>query len=201
MNNTYWLYRDLVELSQKYKSVYEKIEEQEGVLDEEIENSLIEVESDYEILATDVINLINNLEDTKIGRNREIKRLQDKNTSVDNQVEFLRKFLITIVKSKGVANKSSNLNYKFNDYSLTVSKRTNYEIGEDFNDPRFIREVIEEKLPAEESNMIKVFLKKRLNIDPKVKQVVLKDELNRECKENGLVEGVLEKEKESILIK
>lgn len=201
MSNTYWLYRDLVELSQKYKSVYEKIEEQEGVLDEEIENSLIEVESDYEILATDVINLINNLEDTKIGRNREIKRLQDKNTSVDNQVEFLRKFLITIVKSKGVANKSSNLNYKFNDYSLTVSKRTNYEIGEDFNDPRFIREVIEEKLPAEESNMIKVFLKKRLNIDPKVKQVVLKDELNRECKENGLVEGVLEKEKESILIK
>ena len=201
MSNTYWLYRDLVELSQKYKSVYEKIEEQEGVLDEEIENSLIEVESDYEILATDVINLINNLEDTKIGRNREIKRLQDKNTSVDNQVEFLRKFLITIVKSKGVANKSSNLNYKFNDYSLTVSKRTNYEIGEDFNDPRFIREVIEEKLPAEESNMIKVFLKKRLNIDPKVKQVVLKDELNRECKENGLVEGVLEKKKESILIK
>ena len=201
MSNTYWLYRDLVELSQKYKSVYEKIEEQEGVLDEEIENSLIEVESDYEILATDVINLINNLEDTKIGRNREIKRLQDKNTSVDNQVEFLKKFLITIVKSKGVANKSSNLNYTFNDYSLTVSKRTNYEIGEDFNDPRFIREVIEEKLPAEESNMIKVFLKKRLNINPKVKQVVLKDELNRECKENGLVEGVLEKKKESILIK
>lgn len=201
MSNTYWLYRDLIELSQKYKSVYEKIEEQEGVLDEEIENSLIEVESDYEILATDVINLINNLEDTKIGRNREIKRLQDKNTSVDNQVEFLKKFLITIVKSKGVANKSSNLNYKFNDYSLTVSKRTNYEIGEDFNDPRFIREVIEEKLPAEEAHMVKVFLKKRLNIDPKVKQVVLKEELNRECKENGLVIGVTEREKENLIIK
>lgn len=197
--NTYFQYKSAVELLNKYKEVFEKIEEQEGELDEETSEVLYQIETDLELLCWEVLQLIETLDaDIKLNKKRS-DNISKKNKSLENQIEFLEKFASDIIKKKGMNNGSGNKNLKLGERSLTVVTTTTNKVEDDFNDKRFIKYNLN-KIPSEHLERISNFLKQR-EVEFTSEKIILKKELNAALKEGVVVEGVIEEKKEHLTIK
>ena len=199
MNNNYFHYLSYNSLLKKYKEVFDLLEFTEGVLDEEIAIKLQEAEDNMEILAWDLINIIDNIKKEKTLNNNRIENLNKVNNSLDGQIDYLKLFLQNIIKQKGKLNKNDNPNLKLGERSLTVSKKSVNEIDESFDDKRFVKYNIS-KVSSEFFDRINTFLTQR-GEPPKVEKVLLKAEINDAIKNGEKIEGVTTKEKDQLFIK
>ena len=199
MNNNYFQYLSYHELLKKYNSVFELLNESEGILDDEILVKLQEIEDHVETLGFDLLNIIDNLENEKELNKKRVANIEKKNKSIDGQVEYLKKFLQTIIKKKGEITKSNGKNLKLGERSLTVSPKINYELSPDFNDSKFIKYNLS-KISPDYIDRIKLFLEQR-NETPELERIILKKEINAAMKNGEIIEGIIEVPGETLYIK
>lgn len=195
----YYKYLESRQLYRKYQELYNKIEEEDGVLDEETEIILYQIEDDISILLWELLQIIDNFDSEKKVNKERVKNLERINASIERQTEFIKKFVQTLVKKKGELNKSKNRNTKVGERSVTVVKSKVYNVNENFSDKRFIKFNIN-KIPAEYMERVENFFKQR-DVEISSEKIILKKELNQALKEGEVIEGVEEEDKEHITIK
>lgn len=200
MNNLYFKFRDHIDLQRKYQSVFEKLEESLGEETDEIIIAFKEIEEDFQELIWDIYNLIE-LEKSDIERReKEIKRLSDKNKSSSNSIDFYNKFLVSLVKDYGNFNKNSNKNIKVNDVSFTVASKTSYDVEESFSDERFINFSLKSKISKEHADKISVYLQQR-GLQNEMEITIDKKGLASAISEGEKIENVITNTKEYLIKK
>lgn len=197
--NTYFAYQSLIELARKYEYFFKQIEEDDGVLSEEVEIKLKEIEDDFSQLAWDVLNMVQQFESDITLNKQRISDITKKNKSMQTSIVFLEEFLKKLIKEIGQINRSGNKNLKIGEKSLTVSSYNSYETGENFTDERFIRYNFE-KIEPKFAEKIIDFLEKNNN-PSKVETVILKQELNKAMGEGEKIEGVTTTSKDKLIVK
>jgi len=204
--NTYFQYLDLQQAKKKYEEVFALLEE-DGELTEEIEVKLMEAEESFETLAFDVVNLIDELKLSKSGKEKEIERLEKANQSVDNQVDYLKKFLQSLVKSVGEINKTGNKTLKVGTRNLSVTKSTSLNVSPDFDEEKFLSWQLKTRIDNKEyADRIKRFFNDR-EVEVEFDKVVDKRGLAKALKElkeidpEAYIEGVEEITKDQLNIK
>lgn len=198
--NTHFAYDDLYTLSKKYAEVFDLLSENGGEIDEEIEIKLYESEEDFEKLAWEVMQIMEHLDnEVKLNKKR-IEGIESKNKSLVNQETYLKKFLQDLIKQKGKANRSGNRNMKLGERSLTVGNKTSIEVTDEFTDDAYIRYEIKNKITGEFAKRIETFLVQK-GQEANLEKVILKKELAADLKAGKIVKGVVENNKEYLMIK
>lgn len=202
MANTYFQYKSITQLYRKYREVYDLLEDSEGVLDEEIEIKLREIQDSEEELGWDILQMIDALE-LEHKQNKERKaNLDKKNKSIENSISYLETFMKQLVTKIGDPNNSGNKAKKFGERNITVRRYFEYKVDdEQFKDERFLRYSLKGKYPAAYAKRLEEYALKN-NFEASLEKVVLKAELNEHIKETGILpEGVDQIKKESLIKK
>lgn len=202
MNNTFFQYKSITELFRKYQLIYELLEESEGILDEEIEIKLREIQEDEDELGYDLIQMIDGLEIEKEQNKKRIEHLKKKNNTLDNSVNYLESVLKQIVNKRGIpSEKSGNKQKKFSDRNVTVNRTINYEVEDSFFHKDYVKFEIDGKLNKEHADRIQTFLTQH-GEDAIMKRTVLKRELNEYLKNvDELPDGVIQVKKENLIVR
>lgn len=190
MNNSYFQYLETSKLLFKYREAIELLQEElennGGELTKEIENSFKQIEEDGEQLAWEILQLQDGIEnDIKTNKER-IKKLERLNDSLEKQDEYLDKLLSILIKENGKLNNSANFALKLGERNLTLQKKISYNVGENFNNPDFVRYSVTGKITEENAKRIETFLHQKGEEGVLEKQI-LKRELASHIKETGIL--------------
>lgn len=199
--NPYYFYKSLLELREDYKHLLSEIEENEGEITEEIKEKFIKVDDDHEATLFSAYNIMQELKGSVETRQKEIDRLQKKNDIAEKSIDAWKKFVIEMVKIKSPKNESGNQHVKVNDVSFTVSKSKSLIIHEDFDDERFTKWVLKDKIPTEHKTRIENYLKNKISEDIKFEKTVDKNAVKKEIDSGVLIKGAEIQESDKLILK
>lgn len=114
--------KNLYDIVLEYEELINEIEDNDGVIDDDIADKLQISESELENKLRSYLNVIKRNEDFQDYNKKEIKRLRDRNKSFDNLKDRLSKYILPAIKSFGTETKAGNYSIKFADFSVSTNK-------------------------------------------------------------------------------